>query len=565
MLERHTGRKLSAGSLLREEHGNLYRPGGNVKAVLVFPNSYYLGMSSLGFQVVCHEINQHPDASCERAFLEESQESCVSFETRQPLSGFDIIGFSVSFELDYFNVLRALHTAKIPLKAKDRGSEDPVIIAGGICASFNPEPLASFMDAFVVGDGEEAVHDVIYEYQDWRSTRKDRHDLLLRLSAIRGVYVPLLYDVAYREDGILSGIYPQRDVKPKIERRIVSELDKFDATSKILTPNTEFVNTFLVEVIRGCAHRCRFCVSSHIQGCRIRSAEKVLEAISGSDLLAQARSADRPYRIGLVGSSVTDHSQIDKIATSLVDAGNRISIASMRADSVSDALLDALASSDQETITLAPEAASDRLRRAIGKDIPLEAVFQVIKLALKKGITNVKLYFMVGLPAETPEDVDSIITVVERIRRLMFTSPRPLASKLPRLTISISPFVPKPHIPFQWLPMEDVEILSRKIQLLNRGLKKIGGVRVTSTSARWSAVQGVLSRGDRRLADVLYDMQVRGLSWNGSLKKNGLSQEFYLYRARRFDELLPWDHLEAGISKARLMEQFKCAQSSFIV
>ena len=548
-------RKKDIKQLLREEDGRLYKPGGSVKVALVFPNSYYLGMSSLGFQVILGEINRHPDVSCERVFFENDKSNIVprSFETQRLLSEFDIIGFSISFELDYFNVVKLIHSAKIPLRAEDRGSENPVIIAGGICSSFNPEPLSGFIDAFVIGDGEEVIHGLISEYQNCCQTQDSRQNLLHRLSRIKGVYVPLLYNVAYKDDGTLSGIYPRTRVKPRIERSSVSNLDKFDTTSKILTPNTEFARYFLVEVTRGCARRCRFCVASHVQRCRLRSKETILR-------LTQNKLSQRAEKIGLVGSSVTDHPQIDNIATSLVDMGNKISIASMRADLVTDRLLDALAASGQRTITLAPEAASDRLRKVIGKDITLETIFGVIKLALKKGILNIKLYFMVGLPTETQADVDDIVTLVERIRKLMFDSPRPRIFEAPRLIISISPFVPKPHTPFQWCQMEDVKKSSQKLKFLRRKLERFGGVRVSSGSARWSTVQGVLARGDRRLVNVLEEVGAEFkptyVSWNRALRNNDLSQDFYLQRPRHLDELFPWDHLNLGISKSTLAEQF---------
>ena len=537
--------------LLREEHGSLYKAGGSVKAGLVFPNSYYLGMSSLGFHVILDEINRHPDASCERVFFSNDRSDVVprSFETQRLLSKFDILGFSISFELDYFNVVKILHAAKIPLRTRDRSLRTPLIIAGGICSTFNPEPLSGFIDAFVIGDGEEVIHDLIFEYQDWRQSQSSRQVLLRRLSRIEGVYIPSLYDVAYKEDGTLSGVYSQEGIKPKIERFSVSELDRFSTASKILTPNTEFARSFLVEVTRGCAHRCRFCVASYSQKCRLRSKDAVLN-------LTQSELAQRAEKMGLVGSSVTDHPQIDEIAMSLVSMGNRIAIASMRADSVSDALLEALAASGGKTITLAPEAASARLRRAIGKNISLETIFDVIKSALKKGILNIKLYFMIGLPTEIQEDVESIVTLVERVRQLMLNSPRPRVSTSPRLIISISPFVPKPHTPFQWCEMEDVKTLSQKLQFLRRNLGRIGGIRVTFSSAKWSGIQGVLARGNRRLVDVLCDIGQKSVSWNQALKKNNINQDFYLQRPRHLDELLPWDHLSLGISKARLAEQF---------
>jgi len=547
MREKHTKQ------LLREEYGSSYRQGGSIKAALVFPNSYYLGMSSLGFQVILDEINRHPDVSCERVFLQDDRLDAMprSFETQRQLSEFDVIGFSISFELDYFNVVKILHAANIPLRTKDRGHRDPIVIAGGICSSFNPEPLSGFVDAFVIGDGEEVIHCLISEYQNWRRTRSGRQELLQGLSKIEGVYVPVLYDVACKEDGKIFGIYPQAGGKPRVERFSVDKLDGYDTTSKILTPNTEFASFFLVEVTRGCANRCRFCVASYVQRCRIRSGDAVLKLVK-HDLAKKAK------KIGLVGSSVTDHPQIDKIATSLVDMGNKISIASMRADSVSDTLLDALAASGQKTITLAPETASGRLRRIIGKDISLETMFEVIRAALKSGIHNIKLYFMIGLPAETQEDVDNIVTVVERVKNLMTSCRQPGVSSSSHLTISISPFVPKPHTPFQWCQMEGVKTLSQKLQHLRRKLGAVGGIRVPVSSAKWSAIQGVLARGDRRLVNVLYDITQESISWSLALKKNGLNQDFYL-RSIQVDELLPWDHIDMGVPKARLAEQFQAS------
>ena len=518
----------------QEEYGRLYKSGGRIKAALIFPDSYYLGMSSLGFQVICHEIIQHSDISCERVFF-QTDVLPRSFETQKSLSYFDIIGFSISFELDYFNVIKILHRAGIPLKTSERSYRDPFVIAGGICPSFNPEPLSDFIDAFIIGDGEEVIHEFISKYQS------NKQELLLNLSQIKGIYVPSLYRPFYNENGALNRLYPQ----PQIERRTVGNLDQFDTVSRILTPDTEFANAFLVEVSRGCMHKCRFCVGSHIQKCRFRSADNIIEQAK-SDL------AEKAHKIGLVGSSVTDHPQIDYIVSSLMNMGRKITFASMRADSVSEIMLEALASSGQETITLAPEAGSERLRGIIGKDISLEVIHEVIESALKKGISGVKLYFMVGLPTETQEDVESIVTVVKNAKKLMQG-----IMSFSRLTISVSPFVPKPQTPFQWHPMEEVKILTQKLQFLKHEIGKIGGIRFTSSSAKWSAVQGILSRGDRRLANVLYAMQMKNSTWDKALKENKINPEFYLKRFREFDELFPWDHIKPVVSKERLIEQFR--------
>ncbi len=532
------------GEILQAEYGKLYKHGGKTKIVLVFPNSYYLGMSSLGFQVICDEINQHPETSCERAFFQESDSLPKSFETQRNLSDFDIVAFSISFELDYFNITKSLYQSGIPLKTDDRTARYPLIIAGGICPSFNPEPLSDFIDAFIIGDGEEVIHEFISEYQNGQNL--ERGELLSNLSKIKGVYVPSLHKPVYKEDGTLKGLYP----KTSIERRIISKLEDFDTTSKILTPYTEFSNTFLIGVSRGCVHRCRFCVGSHIQRCRFMPADAILR-------LSQSEIADKADKIGLLGSSVTDHPHIDKIITSLVNTGRKITVASMRADSVSDKVLDALVSSGQETITLAPEVGSDRLRKIIDKEIPLETIFVVAKSALKKGIKGIKLYYMIGLPTEEQEDIDEIVKSVVAIKKLMMDSTERNVS--PRLTISVSPFVPKPQTPFQWYPMDDVKSLTQKLQYLRREFGKIGGIRFSSASAKWSAIQGVLARGDRRLGKVLSDIQTKNFSWNKAFKLNDLNYEFYLQKIRKTDDLLPWDHIETAVSQERLKEHYKSA------
>jgi len=540
--------------LLLDEYGSSYKAGVGLKVALVFPDSYYLGMSSLGFQVILDEINHHPDTSCERffySFNSNDRESHIvpkSFESQRALSEYDIIGFSVSFELDYINLVKMLVRAGIPIRAIERGALDPFIIAGGICPSFNPEPVADFIDAFVIGDGEEVIHSLLFEYQNWLLDKnRNRKELYLRLSKIKGVYIPSLYSFTF-EDNTLSKIQPLEDVNPVIERFNIKELDKYDTTSKILTPNTEFENTFLIEVARGCPNRCKFCVSSYIQKCKIRSKNSIL-SLSQSDL------AKKAHKIGLLGSSASDHPEIGEIATCLVKSGKKISIASLRADSISTELLAALAESGQKTITLAPETASEDMRKAIGKDIPQEVILDVIAASLKLGIIDIKLYFMVGLPYEKQDDIDNMIKFVELTRHVAFSYPRPKVSISPGISISISPFVPKPHTPFQWCQMESSKTLSQKLRFLRSRLSRLGGVKVSCSSAKWSIVQGILSRGDRRLGNVLYDISTKEVTWDKALKMNNLNQEIYL-RKRKLEEIFPWDHLDIGMAKSSLIRSY---------
>ncbi|MBD3182616.1 radical SAM protein [Candidatus Poribacteria bacterium] len=537
-------REKQAEQLIREEKGGIYNPKIGTRVVLVFPNSYYLGMSSLGFQVILNEINDHPLASCERGFYEEynSQSLPVSFETQKPISSFDIVGFSVAFEMDYINVVSIIHNSGMPLTSEKRGKHDPLIIAGGICVTFNPEPIAPFIDAIVIGDGEVISREIVTRYRLWQKTKRDRKELLLELSRIDGVYVPSLYDVEYNKDGTISSVTSSAGVKSVVKRFNSGDLDNINTASKIITPNTEFSSCFLVEVVRGCANRCKFCIASYSQKCRIRSTKEVLNLTKGE----LAHQADK---IGLVGSSVVDHPDIDRITESLLNAGHKISVASVRADSVSEKFLDALVASNQRTITLAPEAATDKLRKAIGKNMSIEVVYDTIELAVRKGISNIKLYFMVGLPGEEEDDVLGIISVSNNARNLLLDYARDKNIIPPNLVISISPFVPKPHTPFQWCKMEDAKILSKKLKFLRKELMRVGGIKVPSSSARLSAIQGVLSRGDRKLAKVLTEMAERSLSWQQAIKSNGLSPDFYLEKNK---EIFPWDHIDLGISRENL-------------
>lgn len=513
-----------------KEYGRIFKPGGSLRTVIIFPDTYYLGMSNLGYQVICREFNRHPDVSCERAFLPEDNEVPYSFETRKPLNSFEIIGFSIAFELDYFNIIKTLYRAGIPVKSSERRNEkDPLIIAGGICPSFNPEPLSDIIDLFVIGDGEEVVHEILAKYRSCRA--QSRYKILEELSSIDGVYIPSLHSPGSRKN---------HDEQFKIKRRSVESLDKVDSASAIITPNTEFANTFLIEILRGCFHRCRFCVGSYTQGFKTRSLESTIE-------LCQTEISKKADKIGLIGPCITDHPKIDDICTTLINMGRRISVASLRADSVSETLIDALAFSGTETITLAPESGSERLRKVIGKEISIEKMIDVISLANKKGIDSLKLYFMVGLPTETIADIDKIVEMVKEIKRSV---------NMKRLTVSISPFVPKPHTPFQWCAMEDTKTLTRKLQYLRQMLMRIGGIRVTGDSARIASMQGMLAKGDRKLSDAMIDSVIHGISWKNVLKRYGLTQGSYIHREIDVNEPLPWDHIEYNVPKKVLIQQY---------
>jgi len=479
---------------VRKDHG------GRLRVCLVYPNTYRVGMSSLGFQAVYHLLNTERDVVCERAFIPDREdledlhrtgEELVSYESQTPLGRFDVIAFSVSYELDYVHVARALRLAKVSPLAADRGRAEPLVIAGGAAVSINPEPLADLVDAVVLGEAEEAVAEAVSAVL---RSGGDRAGSLDALASVGGVYVPE------------RAAAPP---KPRAVRRYIEDLDAWPTHSRLLTREAELGDLFLVEVSRGCARRCRFCVTP---ACywppRWRSAESVLGA-------ARAGLEHRDA-IGLVGAAVSDHPEVDDIARGVVALGARLSVSSLRADSVSDVLLDALARGGARAITIAPEAGTERLRRAIGKPIRDEALADVLARAVRAGLREAKLYFMVGLPGEQEEDVEAIPALVRRLVR---------GAGLRRATVAAGAFVPKPETPFEGEAMLPARELSRRLRAVRDALRAEPRVRLALESANWSVIEGVLSRGDRRLGRVIVRAEELGgnlAGWRAALAEAGL-------------------------------------------
>ena len=551
----------------------------NTKFALIYPNSYYLGMSNLGFQSIYYELNRRPDTSCIRVFFEhQAQLSFANFETQYDLRKFDILGFSISFENDYFNIPKILNLAKIPPKGLQRDEGYPLVIAGGISVSYNPEPLADFLDAFVIGEAEINIHNFLSAYNAWKGrhipnltsaknnarlrlsarnngrlrltdfTPKLRQELLENLAQLDGIYVPSLYNTEYNSDGTIKNFQNRNGTLSKIKAGIIPNIDDIETSSKILTDNTEFSNTYLIEISRGCGRQCRFCIADYTRRPpRYRSVKSIIQ------LAKQAKGYTT--RIGLLGAAVSDHPHIDEIAQNLVALKFRISCASLRVETVSPALLNALAESGQNTITIAPEVATERLQKVINKPIDVAQLHYVFEEALKRDIANIKLYFMIGVPSETPADIEAIVELVSTLRSIML----PYAKKrgrIGRLICSISPFVPKPHTPLQWSQMEDVKIISRKLNFLKRQLNQLGSVHVASASARLANIEGVLARGDRRLGSVIYEVAINGLSWNKALRKYGIDANFYTQRERASNETLPWGHINLGVNPEYLQLEY---------
>ena len=520
-------------------------------------------MSSLGVQVMYATLNNRTDTSCERVFVPEldylrkltaQKKALFSFETQTALNQFDIIGFSVSFESDYVNIPRTLELANIPPLAEERTEWDPLVIAGGINISYNPEPIADFVDVFVVGEAELVIHQLMEYFDAWKRSGAPKSELLEILATVPGLYVPRFYDVTYRDDGTIDAVSPKPGVPSQIRAGAVPKLDDVETCTHIHTPNTEFSNAHLIEIVRGCGRQCRFCVADYARRWpRHRSVE--------STLALAERARGITDRIGLVGASISDHPQIDEIATGLVERGFRISCASLRAETVRAPLLDALADSEQGTITIAPEVATEELQKVVNKAIPRERLYHVFEEALKRDILNLRLYFLIGVPQETPADVEAIVDMAKEMRTILLPHAK-RTGRIARISFTISPMVPKPHTPFQWVAMEPPKTISRKLDFLKREINKLGSIKVGSASARLAHQEAVFARGDRRLGKVILEL-ARGVSWNQAFRKHELVPHFYATRQRPLHEVNPWDHLDLNVKPQFLQLEFNKHEKGF--
>jgi radical SAM family uncharacterized protein len=543
--------------LLAAERGTVYKPqGADVTIALAYPNTYHVGMSNLGMHQIYSILNSRDDTACERVFLPDEDDigeysktnaRLFALESKRPVGEFDILAFSVSFEQDYLNVLEMLRLAGIPADKRERTQNDPLVVLGGICSFFNPEPLADFFDIVIVGEGEEAVGEFVDAYKANRE--KDRHDLLCTISRVSGAYVPEFYDVLYYEDGTIK---ERKVLEPSapghIVKRTAKEINRTPAATMVLTPNTEFSDMYLTEMTRGCGRHCRFCMAGYIylppRNLNIETAKE--QAGKADDLCG---------KIGLVGAALSDYPDIGEVC-SAIEGG--ISVSSLRADSVSDALIARLAESGHKTISLAPEAGSERLRKVINKGVTEEDILRAADMVFGHGIPNLKLYFIIGLPTETQEDVDAILVLAEKVREVQLKHARP-AGRIGRITLSVNSFVPKPFTPFQWEPMEKVESLNKKLRSLERAAKKIGNMNMIHDLPKWEHVQALLSRGDRRLGRLLRTAHSKGGDWKKAAIELGIDTDFYVTRRRGFDEVLPWDFIDIGVRKDYLRNEYACA------
>ena len=497
---------------LSRETGTVIKDwGGRLPVALVYPNTYYIGMSNLGIHTIYKLLNDYDTVVCERIFLEQPAKGDIitplSLESNRPLPDFAVIAFSITYELDYFNVIKILKSSGIPLYAADRDESHPLVIAGGPCITANPMPLAPFFDCLCIGEAEAILPNMLPVLREGIGEKRD--EFLKALAKLPGIYVP------------------QANADIPVNRQWLANLDSFQSHTVVLTPNTELGNLYLVEAERGCGHGCQFCMISTIfSPMRYRSLTSILE---------QAREGMKyRKRIGLVGPAVSEHPQFEELLSELRQYNAEISVSSLRIKPLPESALAELATGKARTIALAPEAGSQRLRSLIKKGINEEDIIQAMRKVAEYGIRQLKLYFMIGLPTETDEDV-------EEIARLTLKCRETLESVSPgcRITLSIAPFVPKAGTPFQREPMEEVDVLNNRVDILKKRLTP-AGISIKADSPAWSRVQGVLARGDIRLAIVLADIDKLTLSeWQKALTQKGIEDRHYL-REIPSNEKVPW-------------------------
>ncbi|MBN2209365.1 MAG: radical SAM protein [Candidatus Coatesbacteria bacterium] len=533
-------------------------PGGKLNVLLVFPNTYFVGMSNLGFHAIYAALNSLEHVRCERAFMPDessrgvaSVQMPLSIESGDMPSRFDVIAFSMPFENDYPNLVRFLKLSGIAIERDGRSVGGPLVVAGGCAVSANPEPLATFVDAFLIGDGERAACEVAALLFEAKEKRLDRRDLLPRLAELDGVYAPEFFAPEYGPDGAVLAIrgLGGRDT---VGRRATSREELVPARTVVFTEDTEFGHLGLVEAARGCPRSCSFCMTAFCsRPARFLSAESILNA---AELVKEHRPA-----VGLLGSAVADHPDLLDILSGLLSAGMGVTVSSLRADRINPQMLDLLRRGGQQTITIAPEAGEERLRAALSKPCSDEQLFEAAAQVASAGFPVLKLYFMVGLPGESLEDVEKIVSLVKQMKHGL--RKRSSGKRSVMINVSVGSFVPKAHTPFQWEPMLVPGELSRRIRTVRAGLSGTRGVSAHSDVPKWAFVQGVLSRGDRRCSRLVSALAETDFDWQTAHRMVDVNPDFYALRERPRDEVFPWAHIVTGVPMDELWRNLESYRS----
>lgn len=550
----------------------------DLKFVLAFPDVYEVGQSNLGYRILYHILNKRADVAAERVYapwidmegeLRQRNLLLTTLETATPLREMDIVGFNMQYEMSYTNILNMMDLGGIPLWSAERGIEDPFIIAGGPSV-YNPEPLADFVDCFIIGEAEETLLDLADRYIEWKKSGKPggRIDLLRRLAKIDGVYVPSFYDVEYHSDGTVASIMPNQEAVPcVVNKRIVKDLDLVDFPTKPIVPYLEIVHDrIMLEIFRGCTRGCRFCQAGIIyRPVRERSITKLKQ-------LVQELVDNTGYQeVSLTSLSSSDYSCLRELVTSLNETfspqGVSVSLPSLRIDSFSIKLAEEVQKVRKSGLTFAPEAGTQRMRDVINKGVTEENLVEAVTSAFQSGWSAVKLYFMIGLPTESDEDVRGIANLAYKVLDIHFGVVRKRTGKV---TVSLSSFVPKSHTPFQWVPQDSIAVIEEKQRLLS-SLMRDRRISFNWHDAKLSYMEGTFARGDRRMGKVLHTAWKLGCKFDGwsehfhfnrwmqAFAEVGLTPEFYNERVRMENELFPWDHIGTGAAKSFLLREYAAA------
>ena len=542
----------------------------NIRFAFCFPDVYEVGMSHLGTRILYHTINERKNTYCERVFapwpdmetlMRKSDIKLFTLETKTPLDQFDMLGFTLQYEMSYTNILNMLDMSGITIRASERGEDEPIIMAGGPCA-YNPEPLYDIVDFFEIGEGEEMMDDVLEVYARHKANGKvNKKEFLREISHIGGIYVPSLYDVSYNKDGTIREFTPKyEDVPAKVKKRIVNNFDKVSFPNEMIVPYTDIVHDRVVlETARGCTNGCRFCQAGMIY--------RPVREKTTNTLIEQARKALKATgydEVSLASLSICDYSNIQNLISSLVleHEADKVGIAlpSIRVDAFSVDLIKEIQKVRKTGLTFAPEAGSQRMRDIINKGLTEERILEAAKSAFESGWSTIKLYFILGLPYETTEDAAGIGELAEKMADVYFGIPKDVRNKGLKITVSTSILVPKPFTPFQWAPMARPEIVDERIKAV-RGAIKSRSIVYNYHEQETSFMEAVFARGDRRTCDVLIKAFEKGAKfdgwseyfnmeiWNEAMEECNLDSEFYVYREREYDEILPWDFIDIGVNR----------------
>ncbi len=527
--------------------------GGRLSVALVYPNTYRQAMSNLGFLSVYQQLNARDDTLCERFFLPDADDLAehrktgyplFSLESASALGDFDVVAFSICFENDYLHLPILFELGRLPLFASDRDERSPLVLCGGVCAFLNPEPLAQIMDLFAVGEAEPILPPLLDALQGGGGSR----DVLLRsVAKLPGIYVPSLYTVTYSADGTVATIDAEGGAPSRVARQWLGDIESVPTRSFVLTEETEFGDMALTEVARGCSRGCRFCAAGFLY---LPPRERSLDRLS-ADI---DEGLCHRKKIGLVGAAVSDHSEIGALGEYILDHGGEVSVSSLRLDALHADEVRILKASGHRTVALAPEAGSQRLRDLINKGIDAGQILRATNLLAQEGILNLKLYFLIGLPTETDDDLKEMLDLIGQIRE-GWVARQKAQGRLGTITLSVNPFIPKPFTPLQWAAMPSEKELKKKMNLLRSGIGRLPNVEIRFESLRSAFLQALLSRGDRRTGALLAPLAA-GLNLAAACRDVGIDPAFYLHRERSEDELFPWEVLDSGVARDHLRREY---------